>query len=212
MPTTRPYLEFHARLLCKCEDFFTRYTKKGGNPDNVIALLWYLTPESKKARIPKPQYPALAQDFKKKLIQLEGTCAGLLPYFPKNPTSSIRKLKKTVGATQEASRQVRRSDAAMRNFLKAHGFHGKRGWRGPLEETVILKVLEQELRERLRRPHYKEMLALAETATGTSVLRLQSGSSRGKDDPAELLRVRLHKVDWPAEYEATYRKFFPPEP
>lgn len=208
MPTTHPYQQFRVRLRDTCKDFFARYTNAGGDPDNVIVLLWFLTPASQKERIPNPHYPALAQGFKRKLIQLEGACAGLLPYFPTNSTGQIRKLKETVEATREKAREVRRSDKAMRSFLKRWGISGKRGRpSGPLDDTVILATLERECRARFGRPCHRQLHDLAQAAKGSPVLRLRD------DDPCnvEALRLRIHTVP-PATIEAYYQRFFPQTP
>lgn len=208
MPTTHPYLQFHARLRDTCKDFFTRYTDAGGDPDNVIVLLWFLTPASQKERIPNPHYPALAQGFKRKLIQLEGACAGLLPYFPTNSIGQIRKLKETVEATREKAREVRRSDKAMRSFLKGWGISGKRGRpSGPLDDTLILATLEWECRARFGRPYHRQLLDLAEAAKRSPALSLRDESN----DPVQALRLRLRSVP-PAAIETIYQRFFPPKP
>lgn len=208
MPTTHPYQQFQAHLLRTCKDFFRRYARAGGDPQNVITLLWFLSPASREARIPQPHYPALAQGFKGKLIQFESSCAGLLPYFPTNPTGPIRKLKETVEATREAAREVRRSDAAVRGFLKAWGIPGKRGRpTGPCDDTVILATLACECRARFGRPHHREVLALAETAKGSPVVRLRDDYN----DPVQALRLRLRAVPL-ATIEAIQRQFFPTKP
>ena len=43
IPITHTYQQLHARLRDTCKYFFDRYAKAGGDPDNVIVLLWFLT-------------------------------------------------------------------------------------------------------------------------------------------------------------------------
>ncbi len=46
IPITHTYQQLHARLRDTCKYFFARYAKAGGDPDNVIVLLWFLTAHS----------------------------------------------------------------------------------------------------------------------------------------------------------------------
>lgn len=205
MRTKYPYEEFHARLLRDCNGFFTRYRGAGGDPDNVIVLLWYLTPESKQTLL--PSFPALSYHFMRKLAALEADGAALLPYFPKTPTRLLRQLKQTVGELRGLAYQIRRSKAVRQAFIEAWNLPSRRGRPRGSSETVVLKVLELECRTRFHRPCYKQILELGDTAKGSPVVRTQ----KSENDPVAVLRIRLRAVP-AAEAEPFHRRFFPATP
>jgi hypothetical protein len=196
------YLSFRRQLFNSetLQRIFDAYRERGGDPDTMAVLLWYLRPETKAASIRPPDPRPLVQLIRRKLIACEGAIAGLWPLLPDSTSRRVHSLRRALVAAKGELRKFRRSPAAVGEIFRPLGITTPPGRpKGPTADTVLVGVIVLEFRRRFGAPRFRDVLQL---------LREVGFPESTSEDH---LRVRLRSLP-ETQLKALHTSLFPSPP